>query len=75
MRIHTKKRHENKKLSREVIDIHPAEAGFLMNRLFKAVQEDVCSHCGKKGTYIRMTVDDLTKIRAFRICKECLVTR
>ncbi len=74
VRIHIKKRKENLKKTREIVDLHPSEVSLLIKKLYHVLNKaDVCAFCGKKSEFIRVTVDDMTKVRTFKICRQCLV--
>ncbi len=76
VRIHIKRRKEEPEKTREVIDLHPEEVKLLVHKLYHVVnKDDVCALCGAPSDFIRIAVDDMTKVRAFKICKRCLIKR
>lgn len=73
VRIHIKRRSEDKKKTREIIDLHPSEVKLLMDKLYHTINKpDVCAFCGKPSEFIRAAVDDMTKVRVFKICRGCI---
>jgi hypothetical protein len=77
MRI-TRRKHKLKKGGGivEIIDFHPSEIQFIINKLYHVHNKpDICIICGKPSSFIRLEVYDFTKIRSYKICRTCLMGR
>lgn len=57
----------------EIIDFHIDEIPLTMNKLYDTLNKpNICKICGRKAEFIRIAVKDMTKVRAFKICRKCV---
>jgi len=61
---------------REVIDFHSDDISLLIHKIYNAVnKDDVCAFCKKPSKYVRVVIDDMKKVYAFKICRQCLMKK
>jgi superfamily II helicase len=59
---------------KEIIDFHIEEIGLMINKLYHTLnKKNVCDLCGKRSEFIRVVVNDMTKVKVFKICRKCVV--
>ncbi|MFH0978110.1 MAG: hypothetical protein V1837_02290 [Candidatus Woesearchaeota archaeon] len=61
------------KIRKEVIDFHTEEIPLMINKLYNALNKSSkCHICKARAPYIRVVVNNNTKVRVYRICGKCL---
>lgn len=57
----------------ETIDFHIDEIPLMFHKLYHTLNKpNTCAVCGQRAEYIRVTVRNMTSVKTFKVCRNCL---
>ena len=58
----------------EIIDLHEKEIPLFINKLYNVHNKpDKCMACRRKAEFVRVVIENYTKVKMLKLCRICLL--